>query len=82
MLTYPNKHASYPVPVRQLRLLPVGLLTRFAHEIANAKLAPPLQALHLLKIKDFRKFVLMAELRLATPLTAIITKERITNFNN
>ena len=26
VVTYPNKHASYPVPVRQFRLLPFGLL--------------------------------------------------------
>src|SRR4030042_4386445 len=26
VVTYPNKHASYPVPVRLFRLLPFGLL--------------------------------------------------------
>ena len=31
VLTYPNKHASYPVPVRQFRLLPVGLLQCMGH---------------------------------------------------
>jgi len=31
VVTYPNKHASYPVPVRQFRLLPVGLLQCMDH---------------------------------------------------
>ena len=31
VLTYPTKHASYPVPVRQFRLLPVGLLQCMGH---------------------------------------------------
>jgi len=31
VLTCPNKHASYPVPVRQFRLLPVGLLQCMGH---------------------------------------------------
>ena len=31
VVTYPNKHASYSVPVRQFRLLPVGLLQCMGH---------------------------------------------------
>jgi len=31
VLTYPNKRASYPVPVRQFRLLPFGLLQCMGH---------------------------------------------------
>ena len=31
VVTYTNKHASYPVPVRQFRLLPIGLLQCMGH---------------------------------------------------
>ena len=31
VLAYPNRHASYPVPVRQFRLLQFGLLQCMGH---------------------------------------------------
>gem|GEM_PF-4511731 len=31
VLTYPSTHASYPIPVRQFRLLPFGLLQCIPH---------------------------------------------------